>query len=558
MNLEAHDVNESYVKVITDDIEIKVIITNFLSAYTEGYQFAPAFKAGVWDGKAKFYKLAHDGILVPKGLIYHLQKAMKKDKIEIEYTNNSVYLKTTHEEFKKFIKTLNLPFEPYDYQIDTCVTFINRGRITAQLATGAGKSLVVYMLSMFFKEKDMKTLVIVPNVSLVNQIRSDFDDYGFNEPENVHLISAGIEKHLKCPVTISTWQSLYNYPHLLADADVVIVDEAHQAKSTVFTDIILPSTTNCAYRLGLSGTIVDLTYADRMNLIGSIGPNVKIINAQGLIDRGLATPVQINCLFFNYSDEEKKLFKNLDYKKEVKALEGHYRRNVMISKMTNKISKSGNTILLFNTISHGKWLLELLLQDKFGVEDLVFLEKGTPQAVKGLIKDGQFPLKVFTNTDFDEKQKKSVINTLVKNGLPASYIDRFDSLEKYDIYMIYGAIEGEERERIRKLLEHKDSAIIVANYATMSTGVNIKRLHNIILGAPVKSSIRLRQTVGRGLRLHAEKEIMKLWDITDDFSTKSKSGKTTNKNHTLKHFESRLLVYNDDGFPVTEKEVKIS
>jgi type I site-specific restriction endonuclease len=92
----------------------------------------------------------------------------------------------------------------------------------------------------------------------------------------------------------------------------------------------------------------------------------------------------------------------------------------------------------------------------------------------------------------------------------------------------------------------------------MSTGVNIKRLHNIILGAPVKSSIRLRQTVGRGLRLHSEKEVMKLWDITDDFSTKSKTGKTTNKNHTLKHFESRLLVYQEDGFPMVEKEVKIS
>lgn len=558
MTLKTQAVNESYIKVFTDDIEIKITITNFLSAYAEGYQFAPSFKAGVWDGKTKFYKLAHDGILVPKGLIFHLIKAMKKQDIEIEYEDPSEYVKTNHEEFNEFIKTLNLPFAPYDYQIDTCVTFINKGRLTAQLATGAGKSLVVYMLSMFFKSHDMKTLVIVPNVSLTNQIRSDFDDYGFKEPENIHLISAGIEKHLRCPITISTWQSLYNYPHLLSDADVIIVDEAHQAKSEVFTEIILPASVNCKYRLGLSGTIVDLTYADRMNLIGSIGPNVKIINSQGLIDRGLATPVQINCLFFNYSEEEKKLFKNLDYKKEVKALEGHERRNKMLAKMTNKIANSGNTILLFNTIAHGKWLMELLLQDKFGLEDLVFLEKGTPQAVKALIKDGTLPLKIFTNTDFDEKQRKSVINTLVKNNIPASYIDRFDSLEKYDIYMIYGAIEGEERERIRKLLEHKENAIIVANYATMSTGVNIKRLHNIILGAPVKSSIRLRQTVGRGLRLHSEKEVMKLWDITDDFSTKSKTGKTTNKNHTLKHFESRLLVYQEDGFPMVEKEVKIS
>jgi superfamily II DNA or RNA helicase len=556
--LDAKDINESYVKIFTNDIEEKVIITNFLSVYTEGYQFAPAFKAGVWDGKKKFYKIAVDGIMVPKGLIFHVIKAMKKSNIEINYTNNSEYFNITHEEFNEFVKTLNLPFEPYNYQIDTCVTFINKGRITAQLATGAGKSLVIYLLSMFFREKDMKTVIIVPNVMLVNQIRSDFNDYNFQFPNEVHTISAGIEKHLKCPITISTWQSLYNNTELLADADVVIVDEAHGAKSNVFDDLIIPSLVNCRYRLGLSGTIVDLTYADRMSLIGSLGANVKIINAQGLINRGLATPVQINCLFFNYSTEERKVFKNLNYMKEIKALEGHYKRNHMLARMTNKISQSGNTILLFNTILHGKWLMELILKDKFGLEDVVLLEKTTPKSIEEVIKDNDFPLKVFTNTDLDEKQIKSITNTLVKNGLPAEYIKRFDSLEKYDIYMIYGAIEGVERERIRKLLEEKEDAIIVANYATMSTGVNIKRIHNIILGAPFKSSIRLRQTVGRGLRLHESKEIMKIWDITDDLSITSKTGKTTHKNHCLKHFDSRLLVYQDDGFPTTEKEIKIT
>jgi superfamily II DNA or RNA helicase len=556
--LKARDVNESYVEIITDDIEIKITLTNFLSAYVEGYRFTPAFKCGAWDGKKKFYGFTNDGLLIPKGLILHLKKAMLKEDIEIQYENSSEYMKITHNEFNEFISSLELPFPPYDYQIDACVTFINRGRITAQLATGAGKSLVIYMLSMFFKSKNMKTLVIVPSVSLVKQIRSDFDEYNFKEPDIVHTMMAGIEKHFDCPISISTWQSLYNSPDLFSEIDVIIVDEAHTAKSEVFDTIILPAAVNCKYRLGVSGTISDLTFADRMSLIGSLGTNVKIINAQGLIERGLATPVQINCLFFNYSDEDKKIMKNLDYQKEIKMLEGHYRRNNIIAKMTNKIAKSGNTILLFNTINHGKWLMELLLKDRFGIEGIVLLDKTTPKSVKELIKNDVFPTKVFTNTKLDDKQRSSIIRTLEKEGFDKNIMDRFDCLENYDIYMIYGAIEGDERERIRKLLDEKEDAIIVGNYATMSTGINIKRLHNIILGAPTKSSIRIRQSIGRGLRLYEGKEIIKIWDITDDFSTKTKTGKTTNENHSLKHFKNRMNVYLEDEFPITEKEVKIS
>jgi superfamily II DNA or RNA helicase len=107
-------------------------------------------------------------------------------------------------------------------------------------------------------------------------------------------------------------------------------------------------------------------------------------------------------------------------------------------------------------------------------------------------------------------------------------------------------------------ITEKSGAIVLGNFAVMSTGINIKRLYNIILAAPTKSSIRIRQSIGRGLRLYKGKEIIKIWDITDDFSTKTKSGKIANENHSLKHFKNRMTVYMEDGFPMTEKNIKIS
>ena len=93
----------------------------------------------------------------------------------------------------------------------------------------------------------------------------------------------------------------------------------------------------------------------------------------------------------------------------------------------------------------------------------------------------------------------------------------------------------------------------------MSTGVSIKRIHNIILGSSTKSPIRLQQTVGRGMRLHSSKEVVKIWDFIDDLSRK-KNGKVieSSKNYALKHSDERLNVYLDNGYPITSKDIILS
>jgi len=76
----------------------------------------------------------------------------------------------------------------------------------------------------------------------------------------------------------------------------------------------------------------------------------------------------------------------------------------------------------------------------------------------------------------------------------------------------------------------------------MSTGINIKSLHNIILGIAGKSKIRTLQTIGRSLRLFQGKECAVLYDIVDDLSYKKR------KNFTLLHFLERIKLYNSEQF----------
>ena len=110
------------------------------------------------------------------------------------------------------------------------------------------------------------------------------------------------------------------------------------------------------------------------------------------------------------------------------------------------------------------------------------------------------------------------------------------------VFFVHGGIDAEEREVVREITEREDNAIIVASYGTFSTGINIKKLHNVIFASPSKSRIRNLQSIGRVLRKGKGKVKATLYDISDDCSTKSR------RNYTLNHFIERIKTYNEENF----------
>ena len=110
------------------------------------------------------------------------------------------------------------------------------------------------------------------------------------------------------------------------------------------------------------------------------------------------------------------------------------------------------------------------------------------------------------------------------------------------VFYVHGGIEAQERERIREITENENNAIIVASYGTFSTGINIKRLHNVIFASPSKSRIRNLQSIGRVLRKGDGKLKAVLYDIADDISYNSR------KNYTLNHLVEIIKIYNEEKF----------
>ena len=129
----------------------------------------------------------------------------------------------------------------------------------------------------------------------------------------------------------------------------------------------------------------------------------------------------------------------------------------------------------------------------------------------------------------------------------------FDMMSHTDmggnLHYVYGGTDTEDREHVREIVEKNKEDTILASYGTFSTGVNIKRIDNIVFASPSKSRIRNLQSIGRGLRKTEGKDSMRLFDIADDLQC---------DNYTLNHLKDRINIYNEENFSYEIKQFELN
>ena len=132
-----------------------------------------------------------------------------------------------------------------------------------------------------------------------------------------------------------------------------------------------------------------------------------------------------------------------------------------------------------------------------------------------------------------------LFNYVEKHGEPLYELINSTIDPERKLFFVHGGTDVEDREEVRQITETEDDAVIIASYGTFSTGINIKRLHNIIFASPSKSRIRNLQSIGRVLRKGEGKDIATLYDIADNIG---------GQNYTLRHLNERVNIYNDENF----------
>lgn len=209
--IEIYKLNNVFLRISCNE-QIAYELHDSLSCFIKNYFFHPKVKAKLWSGKVSFFNLRDNTI--PIGLLSFLLKFCKDNHYEyvFKFDVNEMFNEITDEQLQLFYSMIfkDTKFFPRDYQQDAIRISLTKKRSCCISATGSGKSIIIYTIIRFLLALEKQVLLVVPNVSLCEQMKKDFMDYGWTNCDAfVDILYSG--KFISDrPVLISTWQSLVN------------------------------------------------------------------------------------------------------------------------------------------------------------------------------------------------------------------------------------------------------------------------------------------------------------------------------------------------------------
>ena len=348
--------NEVYLVLDDLDPSTKQELTEFFTFEVPGAKFMPQFKNRMWDGKIRLFSPATGQIYV--GLLSYIKQYCSRNGIDYTFEDGvEDERKIERAVVSGFVKSLKpksggKSLKVRDYQIDAVHHAVSRHRALLLSPTASGKSLIIYSLVRYYKMMGVRTLILVPTTSLVEQMYTDFEDYGWSSGTYCQKIYQGHDRKVTKDVVISTWQSLYKMPKkYFEDFGCVIGDEAHMFKSKSLTGI-MTKLHQCKYRFGLTGTL-DGTLTHRLVLEGLFGTAENIVTTKELIDRKTLADLTVKCIVLKH----KNIRERMTYAEELEYLATNEKRNNFIVNLLQHLD--GNTLCLFQLVEkHGKPLYD--------------------------------------------------------------------------------------------------------------------------------------------------------------------------------------------------------
>lgn len=361
--------------VIKDEVNIKVEgltvetrrkIVNSLKYDLPYARHMPAYKLGRWDGTKTFFGIGGTGYIAHLDVILPIIEDAGYD-IDIEDLRQNAefkfmpigenYWADQGKTWPEGHPEAGRPIILRDYQYDVVNKFLENPQSLQEVATGAGKTITTATLS-HLCEAYGRTMVIVPNKSLVVQTEEDYKNLGLDVG-----VYFGDRKELNRTHTICTWQSLNVLEKKSHDEDTlslaefcegvcaIIIDEVHQAKADVLMRLATQNFRNCAIRWGLTGTIPKEKW-EFQSILASIGPVINRVSAHDLQQKEVLANLDIQILQTN----DVQVFRS--YQEEYTWLVTDEKRLDWLAQQINNISKTGNTLVLVGRIDTGEKIVK--------------------------------------------------------------------------------------------------------------------------------------------------------------------------------------------------------
>jgi hypothetical protein len=219
------------IRIDTGNYDYLKGVMEFLSEFVDNYYFMPKFKNGAWNGKVS--KFSKPKRTFPYGLLLDVIKYTIKDWPDLIY-EVEVDVKKTFTGIAIDPKW-DLLYYPYDYQEDCIRTALRASKGIIRSATASGKSVMIAYITKTLLENKItnNVIIIVPNLSLIEQFKSDLIEYGMDE-KLIGKLNAKT-KQLDKPIVISTWQSLQRRKKEMLRFQSVIVDECLDGNTEILT-----------------------------------------------------------------------------------------------------------------------------------------------------------------------------------------------------------------------------------------------------------------------------------------------------------------------------------
>lgn len=488
-----------HIKVETEP-GILMELAEHLTFFAPNYKYSPKFKAKVWDGRISCINRLSGYCFA--GLAQKIKKFCDSRNYSISFDTELYYDNISRKELQDHVDTLHLPsaITPREYQFESVLKCIKSKRRLLLSPTSSGKSLIIYLIGSWYKRE--KKLIIVPTAGLVAQFEGDLRDYGFKGDIVTSVGGLSKDNDIKSDYVITTWQSLNNGKTKMpkqwySQFDCVFGDEAHGSSAACVKEI-LSNMNHCQYRFGTTGTLSDDGLSNA-TIEGLFGPQYRSISTEEMIKKNYASKLKIKCLVLKYETDV------------IQDLRSKFNEIDKTAKSKGSQKYAAEIELITNNPARNKFLKNLILS--LNGNRLVFFK---------MLEHGRLLLETLSE-------------------------------EQEHVYHIDGSVSATKREQIRKDLEENENCILLGSLGTVSTGVNIKRLHHMIAASPSKSKIKVLQSIGRMLRLHSEKEESGavLYDIVDDLSAGSF------KNYALAHFIDRCKIYDAEAFDYEIYSIKI-
>ena len=363
--------------IVKDEVNVKIeglelserkALMKMFEYEIPGARYLPAVRLGRWNGKISYFSLAGSTYinLLPEVLPY-LDNAGYDIELEDlrDYSTTFTFDKVSEDTFKNknWPKGHPKEGEPVvlrDYQIELVNNFLENPQSLQEIATGAGKTLMTAALS-YTIEKYGRSIVIVPNKSLVTQTEADYINLGLDVG-----VYFGDRKEFGKTHTICTWQSLNNMlkKTKAGEAEVeigdfiegvvcVMVDEVHMAKADALKTLLTGVFAKVPIRWGLTGTIPKAKF-EAQSIYVSLGNVIGKLSASELQDQGVLARCYVNIMQL----QDGKEFTN--YQSELKHLLEDSERLDKIASLISGINDTGNTLILVDRVNAGKEIVSRL------------------------------------------------------------------------------------------------------------------------------------------------------------------------------------------------------